>query len=204
MSDTTAGTLGAAALRPRKATAESLLTVSETLALAFHDDPVVTWCIPEAPRRREILPAFFGAVAESYLGYDEIYHVDEGVSAAVWAPPAAEDDEQLVERIGRISAEYADRVFQVLGLMEEKHPTDPHYYLFFLGTRPEWQGRGIGSALMAPVVANCDRERIPAYLEATSERNKALYLRHGFHVTGEIQIPDGPPMWPMWRTPQPA
>jgi GNAT superfamily N-acetyltransferase len=202
MSDTTAGTLSAAALRPRKATAESLPTVSETLALSFYDDPVVTWCFPEGPRRRQILPGFFGAIAESYLGYDEIYDVDEGVSAAVWAPPGAEDDEQLVERIGTISEEYADRVFGVLGLMAEKHPVDPHYYLFLLGTRLEWQGRGIGSALMAPVLEICDRERIPAYLEATSERNKALYLRHGFDVTDEVRIPDGPPLWPMWRTPR--
>jgi GNAT superfamily N-acetyltransferase len=201
MSDTSAGTLGAQALRPRKATAESLPTVSETLAVAFYDDPVVTWCASDGPRRRQILPRFFGAVAESYLGYDEIYDVDGGVSAAVWAPPAAEDDDQLVERVGGIFQEYADRVFEVLDLMDEKHPTDPHYYLFFLGTRPEWQGRGIGSALMAPVLETCDRERIPAYLEATSERNKALYLRNGFDVTGEIRIPDGPPLWPMWRTP---
>ena len=43
---------------------------------------------------------------------------------------------------------------------------------------------------------------MPAYLEATSERNKQLYLRHGFEVTGEIKLPDGPRMWPMWRTPK--
>jgi GNAT superfamily N-acetyltransferase len=202
MSDTTAGTLGAATLRPRKATAESLPTVSATLALAFYDDPVVMWCIPEGPRRRQILPGFFGAVAESYLNYDEIYDVDEGVSAAVWAPPGAEDDEHLAERIGEISAEYVDRIFGVLGLLEEKHPTDPHFYLFFLGTRREWQGRGIGSALMAPVLERCDREGVPGYLEATSERNKALYLRHGFEVTDEIRLPDGPSLWPMWRTPR--
>ena len=33
---------------------------------------------------------------------------------------------------------------------------------------PEWQGRGIGSALMAPVLERCDRERMPAYLNAGS------------------------------------
>ena len=48
----------------------------------------------------------------------------------------------------------------------------------------------------------CDRDRVPAYLEATSERNKQLYLRHGFEVTDEIPLPDGPNMWPMWRSPR--
>jgi GNAT superfamily N-acetyltransferase len=98
--------------------------------------------------------------------------------------------------------EYAGRLFEILGLMEEKHPLEPHYYLFLLGTRPEWQGRGLGSSLMAPVLDTCDRDRVPAYLEATSERNKQLYLRHGFEVTDEIPLPKGPTMWPMWRSPR--
>jgi hypothetical protein len=69
--------------------------LTDTLALSFYDDPVVMWCIDEGSRRRQLLPGFFGAVAESYLAYDETYTVDEGVSAAVWAPPGAEDDEEL-------------------------------------------------------------------------------------------------------------
>jgi GNAT superfamily N-acetyltransferase len=198
MSDTTV----APTLRPRKATAASLPAVSETLARSFYDDPVVTWCIPEGPRRRQILPGFFGAVTESYSSYDEVYDVGAGVSAAVWAPPDAAEDEQLAGRIGEIVAEYEDRIFAVLALMEEQHPAEPHYYLFLLGTRPKWQGRGIGSALMAPVLGTCDRDRVPAYLEATSERNRLLYLRHGFVVTDEIKIPDGPVLWRMWRTPR--
>lgn len=200
MSEVT-GTLGAAGLRPRKVTQESVPTVAETLALAFHDDPLVTWCMPDASRRSQILPGFFGAVVESCLSYDETYDIDGDLSAAVWVPPGAEDDEHLAARIGEISAEYAERVFEALGLMDEGHPAEPNYYLFAFGTRPAWQGRGIGSALMAPVLETCDRERVGAYLEATSERSKALYLRHGFEVTGVIHLPDGTPLWRMWRSP---
>ena len=197
-----AGTLGVEGLRPRKATQESLPTVAETLALAFHDDPLVTWCIPDESRRRQIMPSFFAAVAESCLSYDEIYDLEEGLSAAVWVPPGAPEDEQLGERLGEISEEYADRVFTALGLMEEGQPDEPKYYLFAFGTRPEWQGRGIGSALMAPVLETCDRDGAAAYLEATSARSKALYLRHGFEVTGEVVLPDGPTLWRMWRAPR--
>lgn len=63
-------------------------------------------------------------------------------------------------------------------------------------------GRGVGSALMRPVLETCDRDGVPAYLEATSERNKRLYLRHGFEVTDEIRLPDGPTLWRMWRAPR--
>jgi GNAT superfamily N-acetyltransferase len=202
MSDTVSGTASPAALRPRKAAATDLPDVTETLAVSFYDDPVVTWIVDDGTRRRQLLPGFFRAVAESYLAYEEIYAVDEGVSAAVWAPPGAEDDEELPAALGEVVEEYAERLFEILGLMEQKHPAEPHYYLFLLGTRPDWQGRGLGSSLMAPVLETCDRDGVPAYLEATSERNKQLYLRHGFEVTDEIPLPDGPAMWPMWRSPR--
>jgi len=153
-------------------------------------------------RDRELLPGFFGAIAESYLAYNETYSVAEGVPAAVLAPPGAKDDEELPARLGGVAEEYAERLFEILGLMEEKHPLEHHYYLFLLGTRPERQGRGLGSSLMAPMLQTCDRDRMPAYLEAMSERNKQLYLRHGFEVTDEIPLPSGPTMWPMWRSPR--
>jgi len=124
---------------------------------------------------------------------------DEGVTTALWAPPRAADDEELPPVLGEILGEDAERLFEVFGLLGEKHPMQPHYYLFLLGTRPQWQGRGLGSSLIAPVLERCDRDRVPAYLEATSERNVPLYLRHGFEVTAEIQIPGGPKVWPMWR-----
>jgi GNAT superfamily N-acetyltransferase len=202
MSDTVSGTASPAALHPRKAVTTDLRDVTETLALSFYDDPVVMWCIDDGSRRLELLPGFFRAVAESYLAYEETYVVDEGVSAAVWAPPGAEDDEELPAALGEAVEEYAERLSEIFGLMEQAHPADPHYYLFLLGTRPGWQGRGLGSSLMDPVLATCDRDGVPAYLEATSERNKQLYLRHGFEVTDEIPLPDGPMMWPMWRSPR--
>ncbi len=71
-----------------------------------------------------------------------------------------------------------------------------------LGVDPARRGGGLGSALLAAGTHRCDVERRPAYLEATSPRNRRLYERHGFEVVGEVVLPDGPSMWPMWRRPQ--
>jgi hypothetical protein len=55
---------------------------------------------------------------------------------------------------------------------------------------------------MRPVLERCDRDRVPAYLEASSPRNRALYERHGFEVMEECRYADdGPPLWRMWREP---
>ena len=167
---------------------------SDVLAQAFHDDPVFRWWIPDDDARRDILPPFFDLVTE---GCDEV-HANEG-SVAVWNRPGAEDDEDAVEAIAAIAGAYAERLFTIFELQAEHHPAEPHWYLFFLATRPGLRSRGLGSALMRPVLETCDAEGVPAYLEATSERSMALYRRHGFEVTGEIRLPDGPSLWPMWR-----
>lgn len=202
MSDPVATTASVGAVKPRKATADDLPELSRALAAAFHQDPIFNWWIPDGERRREILPRFFRVVAEANLPDGEVYTESDVVAGAVWSPPGADDAEEMIPALAELSGEYADRLFEVFELMDEKHPTEPHHYLFILGTRPEWQSRGIGSALMRPVLEVCDRDRLPAYLEATCEDNVRLYLRHGFEVTGSIPLPDGPSLTPMWREPR--
>jgi ribosomal protein S18 acetylase RimI-like enzyme len=190
-------------LGTRKATLGDVPALSRALAAAFFGDPVFGWAIPDDRRRREILPGFFRLISEATVPHGEVYTIDTVVSGAIWVPPGTEgESEQLARGLAEITAECAQRFFQLVEAMREKHPLERHYYLFFLGTRPEWQSRGLGSTLMRPVLEMCDRGGMPAYLEATSEGNKRLYLRHGFQVTGRLDLPDGPTMWCMWRKPQ--
>jgi ribosomal protein S18 acetylase RimI-like enzyme len=203
MSASVLATVGSSdAVRARFATSADVPAVSRTLAAAFFDDPVFSYCYPDVAQRGEILPRWFEIVTEATLPHGEIYTTDDVVAAAVWVPPGVEDDKQMGAALGEISGRYAQTLFEIFERMGEKHPRQPHHYLFLLGTRPEWQGQGLGSALMRTVLERCDRDALPAYLEATSEGNKSLYLRHGFKVVGEIKLPDGPSMWPMWRTPR--
>src|SRR6266540_346463 len=80
--------------------------------------------------------------------------------------------------------------------------TEPHWYLPLIGVDPVHQGRGLGSALLRHALKNCDRDHLPAYLEATSPSSRRLYERHGFEATGEIQDAESHTMWPMLREPR--
>lgn len=178
-------------------------TLAATLAEAFQSDPVLSWCYPDVAERARILPTMFRVVLEAVIPHAGVETALEGVAVSVWVPPTAElDEERMVGDLGTASEQYADRMFTLMGLVDEHHPAHrEHQYLFILGTRDAWQSRGLGTALLRSVLSECDRDGVPAYLEATSERNRSLYERHGFEVTEMIRLPDGPPLWCMWREP---
>jgi len=92
------------------------------------------------------------------------------------------------------------RTFELFELFDALHPHEPHYYLQFIGVRPERQGTGIGSALLRAVLDRCDLEGAAVYLEA-DERSRHLYLKHGFEAMSELRLPEGPSFFPMWRAP---
>jgi ribosomal protein S18 acetylase RimI-like enzyme len=101
-----------------------------------------------------------------------------------------------LSRLGRLMALRAD--------IDKHHPMErPHIYLWFLGVTREAQGHGVGSRLLAHGTHRLDAAGQCAYLETQTERNIALYRRHGFEVISEHKArADAPPMWSMWREPR--
>jgi GNAT superfamily N-acetyltransferase len=194
----------------RKATPEDQARVVEALARGFYDDPLLTWIFPDGERRlQQNERAFDVFVRRVYLPVDEIYTTDRFAGAACWMPPGTAEQSawgQLRMLPGMVAAARGalPRLMAVLTAFDKGHPHEEHWYLPVIAVLPEWQGRGFGAALLRPALERCDREHLPAYLEATSPRNRALYERHGFEVTEELRVKDAPPVWRMWRVPQAA
>jgi GNAT superfamily N-acetyltransferase len=193
----------------RPATDDDLDGMAEALSLAFHDDPVMRWLFgDQPPRPMRYTRGFFTVEGRRHLGHRTVYTADGHPGAAYWDPPGhwktspldiARLTPLMVRGIGRRTV----KALQGLGRMEAAHAEHPeHYYLAVLGTRPDRQGEGVGTALMAPVLATCDAEGIGAYLESSKDTNIPFYARHGFEVVGEVTFPSGPTIWPMWRDPR--
>lgn len=85
--------------------------------------------------------------------------------------------------------------------LEDAHPAEPHWYLAHLATRPNHQGRGVGTALVRFGLDRCDRERLPAYLESSNPARVSFYHRFGFEVIDRVTAGDGPTVMLMWRDP---
>jgi ribosomal protein S18 acetylase RimI-like enzyme len=206
--DTTPFPNGAAAAEPfRQAAGADTGRIAEALALAFHDDPVFRWCLPDAARRAEALPSFFEQVTRAVLPHGEV-HVGVGTRAASLsvppgvAPVAEEDGPAFEASLAALLGEDAHRAFAIMALLDQHHPTEPHRFLWFVGVEPQLQGRGVGSMLLRALTARSDREVTPAYLDATSPHNRRLYERHGFEVVAERSVDGSPPLWAMWREPR--
>ena len=194
-------------IQVRKASTADVPRIATTLAAAFFDDPVFRWTCPDERRRRELLPAFFSLIAETLQQHDEIHLAGDGTGAALWLPPGQppvpEDQaEAFGRRLEEIAGADAERVFAISKLIDEHHPPGSYYFLQFIAVEPTSQGRRIGSMLLAHMLERCDREGVPAYLDATSPHNKRLYERHGFRAGSQYAPQGGPPLWPMWREPR--
>lgn len=66
-----------------------------------------------------------------------------------------------------------------------------YYYIYFLGTDMKARGQGLGSAFLKYAQQIATKAGKPIYLESSSERNKSLYLRHGFEVVKELVMGEG-------------
>jgi len=196
---------------PSQAGPADLAAVAADLADAFTDDVAFDWFLRADERRAEARLRFFRMIVSMGAAQGgRIERPASGGAAAIWMPFEALGPLPLtvelrafptllhatgLSRFGRLLAMRAD--------MDKHHPMErPHAYLWFLGVTHAAQGHGVGSRLLKVATDRLDAEGRPAYLETQTERNLALYRRHGFEVVSEHRPrADAPMLWSMWREP---
>ena len=179
------------------------------LADAFAADPILQWLIPNRPRRAARVRRLFGLELHQYVfTAGRVITTDEVHGAVLELPPGRwqmPTSMSLSDAVGwvRVFGARLPRASRTQATFVRDHLQEPHYYIRYAGVATRFQGQGLGTALLRATLDRCDREGLPAYLEASSPRNAALYARLGFVHLGERRLPDGPPFWPMRRPPAP-
>lgn len=190
-------------LELRLAGTEDIPRLKAVLAEAFFEDPVLGWLMPNDTKRRARMRRFF-AIELRYLALPrgQVWTTGDLTGAALSLPPAAWRvplRATLLE--GGAFGSHLSRAARLGAAIERRHPREPHHYIRDVGILPEMQGKGLGSALMRPTLERSDREGLPAYLEASSERSAALYERLGFRLISELRVGGSPPLHLMLRPP---
>ena len=180
--------------------------LTQVIADAFLDLAPSQWLIADRAARQAIFPGFFGMYVVHAMTRGIVYTTPDRTAAALWTPgtgpdePSQEYDGQLAE----ITGPWAGRFVTFDQELAAHHLSGiAHHHLAILAVHPDWQGQRIGTALLDAHHATLDQEGLTAYLEASDQRTRSLYLRHGYRDYGShpIQLPEGPRMYPMTRAP---
>jgi GNAT superfamily N-acetyltransferase len=188
-----------------RATGADTGVLAQVIAEAFFSLPVCEWLIPDQAARRAAFPGYFGLYVEHALASGLAHTTPDRAAVALWIPgtgPGAPPPGHT-ERLAALTGPYL-ATFQTFDqILDRHHPAGVfHHHLAILAVRPGAQGQGIGTALLRAHHATLDHDGTPAYLEASSQRSRALYQRHGYTDHGQpIHLPEHGPvlMWPMWR-----
>lgn len=180
--------------------------LGDITAEAFAEDPINRW-IFGSPRALKTVFRVLARSVYSKIGYS--YTAGDG-GAAMWSENSAPFNPGVWDQLsfGLGLARHASkgaikRAFAAGEAMEQHHPSEPHMYLFTIGTRKSARGQGVGKALLAPVLSACDRDGVACYLENSNPDNHGFYRAHGFETREYFQIGDGSPqMEAMWREPR--
>ena len=188
-------------------------SAARALARAFQADPMMAYLLPDPERRAGLLPRFLGSLQCYCLRYGTVMVGQDLSGVACWLPPGGTDVcVGRMARTGMLTAATAlgmsglRRLLSLTSAMERDHHrvmTEPHWYLWLLGTEPTHVGRGVGGALLRPVLARADDQVVPCWLETHSKANLRFYARHGFSPRIE-QVVDGVRYWGLRRSPHPT
>ncbi len=145
-----------------------------------HSVVVLTRPAGPAPRQAEVAARLRPATAADH---ETIIAVD----TAAFQPPwqiSADIARKALTQACALSVAEVDR--QIVGY-QLSTPTAAGAHLARLAVRPEWQGRGLGAALVANMIETCTRQGARELSVNTQDNNTAsltVYQRLGFRLNG--------------------
>jgi len=174
---------------------------TETLVAAFDKDPIYEYILSDTKSKKyEISRNVWDATLRYAQPYNHIYTTPGVKGIAAWIPPGNYPlNVWRLLRVGfyklpfLVSFKGLKKFISLFSLIEKYHEQDmfqPHWYLFALGVSEVYQGQGIGGLLIEPILQQASEEKLPCYLETSTERAVRFYQRHGFEIirTGEKPV----------------
>ena len=172
--------------RPITLNVTQINAASQVLGRAFQDDPLMVYLVPDASKRKRVLPALFGVATRYCLRYGTIYTTPDLDALVCCLPPGQS------KSIGRLALICLSDPPLQLGLTvltrfmhaskytgetHKQAAPGEHWYVWVLGVEPERQGHGFGGLVLqagASVgrgrVASVARHRVHRYLRSPNAR----------------------------------
>lgn len=175
-----------------------------TMFEAYTGDPLMDYVLPPEFRSERLALRFIEIALDYGVLYGEAYASSDMSGVAIWLPPHHREmglwglfRTGLLFAPFRMGRKAFRRLQNVVGFTHEIHCVileEPHWYLYELAVRPDSQRRGLGGALIAPVLVKADREGYRCYLETFTDSAEGFYRKHGFETVHREASPKGGPI----------
>ena len=167
------------------------------------------YTLPDEKERSAELPLILGsAIRVSHLS-GETYTTPDIDGGALWIAPGRTFTLQqltglrLPSELGTQGRERWETLSEHLAQVRQQLAGTHHWYLIALGVEPSKRRRGIGGALIRPVLSRADADGVPCYVETFHGPNLSFYEEHGFRIEGSGCVcGSGPVFWAMVRLPR--
>jgi ribosomal protein S18 acetylase RimI-like enzyme len=193
-------------LQIRPMTEDDMASVCEVIGLAFADNPSTLANV--RGDRTKACRTMMDAVRFAKFGRSSSYgliamkqgQVVGALNGAQWPQCQMRTTEKIktAPSMVRIMGTALPRAFKMMGARAKHDPRRPHWHIGPIGVRPEFQGHGVGKALLEVFLGMVDDRGVPAFLETDVDRNVELYEKFGFEVT-ESELIVGVHTRFMWR-----
>ncbi|WP_448639820.1 N-acetyltransferase [Geodermatophilus sp. URMC 63] len=182
--------------------------IAATLTVAFAESRWVRWALPDDGRTQRLtrlaeLDGHRGVATGTTWVSEDVDAVASWDAPAGAATPVPADVRAALEReVPRLHADRADAVARTEAELAAALPGGPHWRLRALATRPRSRRRGLGGAVLEPVLRRCDEDRVPAAFVAPAWAVVRFARGLGFEVVQATRSADGRlPLWVVVRPP---
>lgn len=190
---------------------EEIPRLATSMSKAFFNDPMMEYLLTDENSRQKATTWMFEKLA-AYCGKrGEVFTDETQTGGSVWLTPGNTTISpigillagmwQMPFRFGLRGFMRFNKLDAMASKSHKKHMPGDHWYLLGIGTDPDRQGTGIGTAAIEIGAAKAQAAGLPVYLETTAESNVPYYEKRDFKVVEEIAVDDELRIWSMVRNP---
>jgi len=177
----------------RRASYKDKDVVVNILCHSFINDPHINWLLEESKSKNK-LKIIMGYVFEESLARGTVYLNDDNTAVTLWNTEKKEKVslQYIVRNLSflfRAGLKTTRRCLKTDKITYEQYPKNARYcQLYLIGVLPEYQGKGLASTMLNPMIEEMEKKSIPMHLETANAKNVKIYMKKGFNIIKTLQL----------------
>jgi GNAT superfamily N-acetyltransferase len=195
----------------RVAEPRDVARIAATLTVATADSRWARWALPDDGRVQRLTRLHELVAGHRGVATGTTWVTDEVTAVAAWeapdgapgtAPVPGDVAAALAREVPRLHGDRARTLAATDTVVSAVRPSEPHWWLAAVGTRPSARRQGLGVAVVTPVLQRCDAEELPAAVAVHTWANVRWLRRLGFAVVESTDTTDDAlPLYVLVRPP---